>query len=295
LALNLPLGYPHIEDPEKGQPVEKRPALTGDALQFGIYDPHGDFESERLISVEHIYLPWKDAELWTLTLADNYAFERGRSLLITIEPWSWSNNLETDSQRLFQDIESGRYDENISSVCSTIATLKSSISIRWAQEMESGDGPYLWAMWTPDQYISAYRHFVSGCRKHLPRATYVWSPRGDSSLKKFYPGNEYVDVIGLSVFGYQRYDEVVFGRDRTFEQVLEPRYQLVEGFGKPVIVAELGYDGDKDYLARWAKDIVTKNAKFPKLTTVVYYNDNEVFAWPYKLGYPNWRIGTQSK
>ena len=166
-------------------------------------------------------------------------------LLITVEPWSWSADFASARLNCCDGILDGRYDANITAVCSAVSELKSPISIRWGQEMEDPSGYFPWAQWSPKDFIAAYQHFVTECRKHLPDAKYVWSPKGNKSLADFYPGDQYVDVVGLSVFGYQPYDKINFGGERTFAQALEPGYRLVEGFGKPIIVAELGYEGDQ--------------------------------------------------
>ena len=111
-------------------------------------------------------------------------------------------------------------------------------------------------------------------------------------MADFYPGDQYVDEIVLSVFGYQPYDKINFGGDRTFAQALEPGYRLVEGYGKPIIVAELGYEGDLDYVTRWAKAVATPHSEFPRLAAVVHFNTRETHQWPLNMGLPNWRIGS---
>lgn len=290
-ALSVPLGNPSDGAADQGQPAAKRPVLTENSIRFGVYDPHGDFGDESMIALEHLYVPWEDVDLSLLPVADAYAHERHRDIMITVEPWSWSSTWHFNSVELLDGILAGKYDPNIATVCSAAAGLKSGVSIRWAQEMDAVDGQFPWAKWSAEGYIAAYRHFVTECRKRLPHATYVWSPKGRSSLAEFYPGDDYVDVIGLSVFGYQPYDRLNFGGDRTFAQSLEPGYRMVSGFGKPVMVAELGYEGDEDYVGRWAREVVTPHPQFPRLTTIVHYNDKEVFAWPQNFGLPNWRIG----
>jgi beta-mannanase len=290
-ALNLPLGNPSDGASDQGQPAAKRPALTENSIKFGVYDPHGDFSEESRVSIEHIFMTWEDVDLSSLPAVDAYVRARGRTLMITVEPWSWASDWQLSPVELLLGIQAGAYDINIASVCSAISRLQSPINIRWAHEMEAVDGPFPWARWSPKDYIAAYRHFVTECRKQIPDAKYVWSPRGDQSLVEFYPGDDYVDVIGLSVFGYQAYDKKNFGGERTFEEVLEPGYRLVSGFGKPVVVAELGYEGDESYVARWAKAAAAPHPQFPKLTAIIYFNDREVFAWPQNFGLPNWRIG----
>lgn len=291
MAISLPLGNPSDGEPDEGQPAAKRPVLTKNSIPFGVYDPHGDFSGERDVSIEHIFMTWEDVDLSSLPAVDTYARERDRTLLISVEPWSWAANWHYNSAQLLERIQAGAYDTNIATICSAVAELESPIKIRWAHEMEDTGGKFLWARWSPEDYISAYRHFVTECRKQLPNASYVWSPKGDPSLVKYYPGDDYVDVIGLSVFGYQDYDKSNFGRERTFEQALDPEYRLVSGFGKPVIVAELGYEGDESYVSSWAKAVAAPHPEFPRLTAIVYYNDKEVFAWPQNFGRPNWRIG----
>lgn len=279
---------------DAGQFTDKRPVLDGTSIALGAYDPHGDFGSDTNVSIEHLFLPWEDVDLSTLVLADQYARERGRSLMVTVEPWSWSVDSRVAPDELLAGILAGRYDANIEAVCAAAADLTSPVTIRWGQEMDETDGQFSWAQWAPQSFIAAYQRFVTECRKHLPDATYMWSPKGNPTLIDFYPGDEFVDVVGLSVFGYQAFDLGYFGKQRTFTDALEQGYGLVEGFGKPIIVAELGYEGDRNYVRDWSRSVATPNPAFPELKAVVYFNDREVYPWPQNYGRPNWRVGGPS-
>lgn len=291
MGLGLALGSHADSTPDDGQVASKRLVVTQDSISFGAYDPYGDFSSASKASIEHIFLPWEDVDLSDLQAADSYALARGRKLMITVEPWSWASDSRIGPAALRDGISSGRYDSNVTAVCSAASKLKSPISIRWGQEMEDPSTIFPWSHWSPKEFIAAYQRFVTECRKYLPDAKYVWSPKGNKGLADFYPGDQYVDEIGLSVFGYQPYDELYFGGDRTFAQALEPGYRLVEGYGKPIIVAELGYEGHSDYVGRWAKDVVTPQSQFPRLVAVVYFNTRETNPWPLNMGRPDWRIG----
>lgn len=292
LGLGLAIGSPSDGTSEHGHAVDKRLVLAEESLNFGAYDPHGDFVNESRASIEHVFMPWEDVDLSDMRRVDAYALERGRMLLITVEPWSWSPDVRVSSADLLAGILDGRYDSNITAVCSAASELKSPISIRWGHEMDDPEGYFPWARWSPKDFIAAYQHFVTECRKHLPDGKYVWSPKGNNSLADFYPGDQYVDVVGLSVFGYQPYDKANFGGERSFAQALEPGYRLVEGFGMPVIIAELGYEGDQRYVNRWSKAVATPHSEFPLLTSVVYFNTRETHPWPLNMGRPNWRIGS---
>lgn len=271
---------------------DKRPVIVAPGLITGAYDPHGDFTDDPNSRIEHLFLPWEDVDLSTLGAADAYALERGRSLLITVEPWSWARDWRVSPDDLLEGILDGRYDQNMRAVCTEVATLESPVTIRWAQEMDDHEGQFTWAFWKPEDYVMAYRHVIDVCRESLPSATYMWSPRGDEGVEAFYPGDDYVDVIGLSVFGDQSYDRLEVGRDTGFVERTKPGYDRVVGFGKPVTIAELGYEGDDSYVRAWAEEAAKPHAEFPALTEVVYFNDREVYPWPRGIGLPDWRVAS---
>ncbi|MCA1443452.1 glycoside hydrolase family 26 protein [Ensifer sp. IC4062] len=290
LAATMPRGIPDSDSATTATPSQKRPVLTEHSIDFGAYDPHGDFSEPSQSKIEHLFLPWEDVDLTTLTLADDYARARGRSLMITIEPWSWSPEWRVSDQELLHSILSGERDENMAAVCSTAATLKSPVIIRWGQEMDETDNQFSWSHWRGEEFKAAFRRMVSVCREQLKNAKFMWSPKGNRGLEAFYPGDDVVDVIGLSVFGYQQYDKGTTGRDQSFSERLAPGYERVKGYGKPIIVAELGYEGDASYVVNWARSVATPHAEFPDLTAVVYFNDREIYAWPGGYGRPDWRV-----
>ena len=222
LAASLPRGIP-ADTQTTAQGTDKRPIVTEPSIDLGAYDPHGDFGNDANVKIEHLFLPWEDVDLSTLAIADEYALQRGRSLLVTVEPWSWSVDWRVTSDELLTGILSGRYDAYMESICTAAASLKSPVIIRWAQEMDETDNQFTWAHWRPESYVDAYRRMVTECRQHLKTAKYMWSPKGNPDLVSFYPGDDFVDIVGLSVFGLQQYDRDHFGKDRTFAEALEAR------------------------------------------------------------------------
>jgi len=156
--------------------------------------------------------------------------------------------------------------------------------------MDDKAGQFTWSYWPAEGYIRAYQHVVSVCRKSLPHAKYMWSPKGEEGLEAYYPGDGYVDVIGLSVFGYETYDMLELGRASTFVERAKPGYDRVVGFKKPIVIAELGYEGSDTYVRAWAQETNKPQPEFPKLTAAVYFNDREVYPWPRGVGRPDWRV-----
>lgn len=269
---------------------DKRPVIHADGPALGAYDPYGDFADERRIATEHLFLPWEDVELASLGAADAYATARGRKILVTIEPWSWALDWNVGSDDLRRRILAGDHDANMRAILQAMTGFRSPVTIRWAQEMESTTGRFTWQGWSPDAYIEAYRRMAAITREMLPSATLMWSPKGEERTADFYPGPDVVDIVGLSVFGLDAFDEIEFGRPRSFAEILAPGYERTIGFGKPIWVAELGYEGNIAYLRDWVDSVTRPTEAFPALEEVVYFNDREVHPWPHGLGLPNWRV-----
>lgn len=269
---------------------DKRPTVHAPGLKFGAYDPHGDFSQQSNVTTEGLFMPWEDVDLSTLPAADAYASQRGRNLLITVEPWSWDQNFRLTSAALQARILAGDYDGNMRDIARLIGQMKSPVIVRWAQEMEDQDGRFSWSGWSPPAFITAYQRMMNIVKKEAPKARLMWSPKGLPGLREYFPGHNYVDYVGLSVFGLEAFDKIALGRPTTFQENLVQGYGLVKDYKKPVWVAELGYEGGNTYLANWMDEVTKKRAEFPLLEEVVYFNDKEVHPWPYNLGKPDWRV-----
>jgi endoglucanase len=269
---------------------DKRPVIHEGGTKLGCYDPYGDFADEKRVTTEHLFLPWEDVELSGLPAADEYAFARGRKVLVTIEPWSWDLDWNVSSDELRRAILSGKHDANMQVVCEALAGFRSPVTIRWAQEMENPSGRFTWSMWKPQDYVEAYRRMYGIAKKILPSAAMMWSPKGLETAKPYYPGDEFVDLVGLSVFGYDKFEKIEYGAPRTFEEDLRLGYETTVGFGKPIWIAELGYEGETAYLEKWVNDATRAFAQYPELKEAVYFNDKEVWPWPHRLGLPDWRV-----
>lgn len=259
-------------------------------VPYGAFDPEGDYIAETDYLIEHVFLPWEDVSLVSLFDADQYALERDRALMVTIEPWTWTVDERNTPNFLLNGILTGYYDSNMRGVCQVIAQLQSPVSIRWAQEMERADGQFIWSDWKPDSYITAYKRMIDICRVEAPKINIVWSPAGDEGLERYYPGDDYVDIVGLSIFGLEAYEKATFGGARTYDSWLDETYARASVFGKPVMVAELGFSGSEGYVTQWQNSVRQPQPDKPLLSAVVYFNQKEVHPWPDDFGLPDWRF-----
>lgn len=266
------------------------PILYEGSPVLGVYDPESSFSDVQSVGIEHFFYPWTDGHLDWLRDVDDYAFARGRKMMVTLEPFSWTSEVQEPPEKLRDDILAGGYDHTIDKVCGLLGDLSSPVLIRWGHEMEYRSERYPWSGWDPQDYQDAYRHFVSRCRLGAPDAKFVWSPRGERNLGLYFPGRDYVDYVGLSVYGFQEFDIQHYGKPRDFGEVFGPRYERVRGFDLPIMIAELGYSGDREYVVRWSQQAMRPDARFDNVAAVVYFNAREVAPWPDGLGLPDWRV-----
>jgi beta-mannanase len=246
------------------------PAPLSNMLAFGAYDPEGSLDG--LLQIEHSFVVWFLPE--DLTKAVESARRSQCFPLISLEPWPLLiNNLTAES--LLEDINNGKYDDYIYKDAKVIKSQSpQEVLIRWGHEMELS-GLYPWSQNDPEIYISAYRRVVDIFRKEgVENVCWIWSPGGNSNAEEFYPGDSYVDYVGVTILADERWDkEAGFDPVRSFKTLLSEKYRLTEEFNKPLIVAEVGIsmvDVSKKKL--WLKNAMSSFSDFPKLTAFVYFN-----------------------
>jgi hypothetical protein len=145
-------------------------------------------------------------------------------------------------------IRNGQYDQNISALAQACKTLGKPVFIRFGYEFDGWHNAY-----PPDKYIGAYRYFVSRMRAMgVTNVAYVWHswgvgayygssdfpdyypalPSGQAVTQAlWYPGDDYVDWVAMSVFG------TGWG-DLSTNPVVQWLINFAENHGKPVMLAE---------------------------------------------------------
>jgi len=104
-------------------------------------------------------------------------------------------------------INEGQMDHQIKHLSNYLQSCKASaIFLRLGYEF---DNPFFGYSENPKAYVLAFQRIVQMLCRQLPsevkvRLQFVWhswaAPRKDVSLEDFYPGDEYVDWIGISIF-----------------------------------------------------------------------------------------------
>ncbi|MER5340851.1 glycoside hydrolase family 26 protein [Streptomyces mirabilis] len=158
------------------------------------------------------------------------AWDEGALTLMSWEPFDVS----------FTDIAAGKSDAYIKKYATAVRKLNLPVVIDFADEMNGH-----WEKWgtqsvTPQQYVDAWRHihdtFLDAGASNV---IWAWAPNiinpvKTVKLKPYYPGDGYVDWVGL--VGY-----FTLGEDNAFESVFGPTRDQIRTFTKkPMLLLETG-------------------------------------------------------
>ena len=275
----------------------KQPSLLPEPLKLGVYDIPRTFDTLHTVSFEETWCFWdkynealKNHHHSSRLLPQLKAMTaRGRTPLITIEPWPVSS-IGT-AEHLLPDIIAGKYDVLIKALARDVNALGTPSYIRWGPEMEFVH-EYPWACKPPADYVAAYRHFVTLFKKIAPKSVMIWSPVGNDGLQPYYPGDDVVDYVGFSLYEVPAASTSWFGHPMSFDEWMQNKYPRLSQFNKPLIIAELGVADDPQKQKEWLLSAFGATVNYPLLQALVYFNAQDLHSWEKwgAKGAPNWTI-----
>jgi cellulose synthase (UDP-forming) len=256
-------------------------ALAAGRVTFGAYDPERLLPSD-MVGLEHWYV--RQDNPGELAAALKHAQNR-HTLMVTVEPYLPAG----DRAPVLDRIAQGQMDSQVRLLARTIASSAPQVVlVRWGHEMDLS-GLYPWAANNPELYRAAFRRVVSIFRAEgAVNASFVWSPAGNENADGYYPGDDVVDYVGVTVLGDEHWDEVSGFTPQSFTDLFAPRYARVAGHGKPVLVAELGVSGTSERKTVWLQQASQSVEQFPLLRALVYFNAQN--PWPAMDVAPDWRV-----
>jgi beta-mannanase len=150
---------------------------------------------------------------------------------------------------------------------------------------------YPWSSENPALYQAAFRHVVEVFRSEgSTNVKWVWSPAGQGNALAYYPGDDVVNYVGLTVLGDAGWDaEQGFQPRQSLADILRPRYQAVQAANKPIIIAELGVSGSAAEQDAWLREGATQLDEFPLVQGAVYFNARNA-ANNWRDTEPDWRL-----
>jgi cellulose synthase (UDP-forming) len=208
--------------------IQAAPKITT-TPSLGMYNRSLDLPKNTQPYIQHSFVDWRDDHYFALVVAKS--LQSGNTPLVTVEPRG-----DTDGQQLLSDIAAGKYDPTLAKLNAVVKASKSPIYIRFGHEMELVD-LYPWGNQDPQLYVAAYQHVVDYMRNNgASQARFVWSPAGNLGAQAYYPGDNYVDVIGTTVL----YDQYWYGTYLpSFQELVSNRLWLKQ-YNKPLWIVEFG-------------------------------------------------------
>jgi hypothetical protein len=230
------------------------------------------------------------------------AISYGAMPLVSWEPWKFGGGPRQSAFAL-QKIIDGKYDTYIRQWAKAAAAWGKPFLLRFAHEM-NGD----WTSWSPGVMDNTSSEFIAAWRKvhgifraaGANNAKWVWSPvahyEGATPFKRVYPGDAYVDWVGIS--GYNWGDTRERSSWQSFSEIFEESYKIVEGLtNKPIIIPEVASaESGGDKAAGETKDAWIQAAFLEETTKIpVKFPRIRAVAWFHAVKENDWRVNSSSK
>ena len=282
-----------------------------DGFYKGVYFPKGsenvslwgikqwEIKTGHRNDIVSFYQAWgpESIEDFPFKALDNLIVERGTTPMITWEPWaSTFDEFEEDStlsqnKGIMKAITDGRFDFYLDKYLHKIKALHGPVFIRFAHEC---DNPfYSWSKTggnSPDEFIKAHQYIVDYFALHgVSNVAWVWNPWKHTAIDEYYPGDAYVDWIGVTGlnYGFAASD----GTWYSFKDIYQPFSKICKKYDKPIMITEFGsvsYGGNQ---MEWIDSAMyTIEHDFPEIKSLVFFYSNQDANWNTK-----WRPHGRSK
>lgn len=124
-------------------------------------------------------------------------------------------------------------------------------------------------------------------RKHAPKVKFVWSPNNidfpnvaRNKFEKYYPGDEYVDVLGFDAYNWGS-TRPEFGGWKSFSKIALRTYNRLKTLShrKPIWIAEVGSAPEGGNKAAWIRNMFHVAKSLPQLKAILYFNLDKEEKW----------------
>lgn len=225
---------------------------------------------------------------WAADRFDRGLFDKtaaaGMLPILSWEPWDYTRRSsgEQPAYRL-SEIIAGRFDGYLRSWASGIAVLGYPVVIRFAHEMNG-----FWYPWCEQangnhrgDYVRAWRHVHDVFRQAgADNVSWLWSPNvtyaGAAPLKGLYPGDAYVDWVGLSGYYGTAGRESYISFDQIFGRTLR---ELASFTRKPIVVTETGATDATGRQAHWITQMFAQLPAHRQIVGLIWFETDKEIDW----------------
>lgn len=255
--------------------------------KWGFYT--SSFDMQKILGLEQalgkspeliaVFVHWGNENLFPAYLAP-ITKDTGKTLVIFWEATDYTVSTAEQPGFSYDAILAGRWDAYMKSFAADAKTYGAPVILIPFSEM-NGD----WFPWsgtkngnTPEKEILAYRH-VHDIFANSPNVKFGFAPNNDSvpdtpenSIGKYYPGDKYVDYVGVDGFN--------FGNPwQTFDEMFRAPLVTLAAYNKPIYIFSFASAEGKNKAA-WVTDaLAAQIPKYPKIAGWIWFNENKERDW----------------
>ena len=201
----------------------------------------------------------------------------------------------TTQTNMVYEILEGKYDDYLHNYAAEVSQFGHPVLFRPFNEMNGDWCAYsaFWAARDCSTYVALYRYLYDIFEEEGANANtlWVWNPNEKSFpnyawnfADNYYPGDEYVDVVGLTGYNTGNYYE---GETwRSFNDIYEPLYKhMAPQYRQPLIITEFACSSIGGNKPQWVDDMFDDLKMRPRIKIAVWWDgcdmDGNTQARPY--------------
>lgn len=273
---------------EKTQEFYDKYFINNEKTTFGIFEPTFPQYAYRLEQIENKL----DYEFPVTLLYNNFSLpyktdymNKAKELEKVVEYGLYTIDLINGKEKdITLDILEGKYDEYLDNLARSFNEYDYPVLFRPNNEM-NGE----WVLYSShlvgkdtDLFIDCWRYIYDKFKDHgVDNLIWVWNPNEKSfpdfsynNYLCYYPGNEYVDVVGLTAYNTGNYYRGEIWR--SFSEAYDHFYNdYIDRFTHPMMITEFSgasAGGDK---AAWFQDMFNIIEKYDRIKLAVLWNGQD--------------------
>jgi beta-mannanase len=240
----------------------------------GIYQLEQTLNCE--ISLLSIYQAWGDGpdHQFPLSILRNMD-KAGYGVMITWEPWlnAFTKNENQNPKQVLKKIAQGEYDYYIRAWARDAVRFGKPLLVRIAHEMTNP-----WYIWSeqygnsPQDFQAMWLHIHKIFKEEKAHnIAMVWTPY-QLEDHRFFPGHDYVDIIGFNIFNYGGLSEE--GKWLDFYSITKLFVDSYKHLNKPLIISEVASSSAGGNKSDWIRDMFhsIQSNNFPELKAIVLFD-----------------------
>jgi len=262
-------------------------------LTWGIYEPSSNWLDFKRIKTHEetfgyvfpVMLQYTDFNPWygapAISVRLQSASEQGKTVELTLQ-----TNPKEDGGNMVYDILNGKYDEFLRDYARAVARFEKPVLFRLGNEMNGEWCAYCAHHTARDTeiYKAFYRYVYSFFQEAgADNVIWVWNPNGVSfpGFKwnhelMYYPGDEYVDIVGMTAYNTGTYYYASGERWIEFDALYDGLYAAyLARYSQPFMITEFSCSsigGDKE---AWVAKMFERIKLYDKIKIAVWWDGRD--------------------